>query len=518
MTLKTVDLRATQKFSKLFLDYIDGADQLKGFYGKSPKIDNFKAQIEAKKFSAERRKILCQSLDKQYQSLSVTDSVSKNLESLKHTDTFTVTTGHQLNLFTGPLYVIYKIVTVINTCRKLSEVYPEYNFVPVYWMASEDHDFDEIDHFRFDGKKYQWKTNQTGAVGHFDLSDIQELLGSFPRVPDFFRKAYQEQNLSAAVRRYMNHLFGAHGLVVLDADDRDLKSILAPVIEDDLLNHSSKTLVDAPTAAINELGYKTQVNSREVNFFYLEKGIRERIESNESDFEVLNTDLKFSKSDVLEIIKSEPEKFSPNVILRPLYQEMILPNLAYIGGPSEAAYWLQLKPVFDHYKEQFPLLMPRNFAMIIPNFVKKKFEKTGLKLEDLFKDKHQLLAEIVVDNADHKVRLNGQVQEMIDLFDRIRDQAADIDPTLTAHVEAQQARTKHRLEVIEKKFVRAEKRHQSEKTGQIEAVLDYLFPKGGLQERTDNFLNFYLENPHFIDELITYFDPFDYRFYVIDGR
>ena len=304
MTLKTVDLRATNKFSKLFLDNMDGADQLKDFYGKAPNIENFKAQIEAKKFSAERRKILCQALDNQYQNLSISDSVATNLESLKNPNTFTVTTGHQLNLFTGPLYVIYKIVTVINTCERLSQAYPEYNFVPVYWMASEDHDFDEIDHFRFDGKKYQWKTNQTGAVGHFDLSDISELISAFPRVPDFFQSAYKEQNLAAAVRYYMNHLFGAYGLVVLDADDHDLKSILTPVIADDLINHSAKTLVDTPTKAINDLGYKTQVNSREVNFFYLEKGIRERIESDAAGFEVLNTELKFSKSDVLELIKS----------------------------------------------------------------------------------------------------------------------------------------------------------------------------------------------------------------------
>ena len=186
-------------------------------------------------------------------------------------------------------------------------------------------------------------------------------------------------------------------------------------------------------------------------------------------------------------------------------------------GLPEAAYWLQLKPIFDHYREQFPMLMPRNFAMVIPGHIKKKFEKTELSIEDLFKDKHKLMADTVVSNADHKVRLNGQVQEVIDTFHRIREQAAIIDSTLTAHVEAQQAKTKHRLELIEKKFIRAEKRRQTEKIGQVEAVLDYLFPNGGLQERTDNFLNFYLENPQFIDQLITYFDPFDYRFYVVNG-
>ncbi|MEM9858047.1 MAG: bacillithiol biosynthesis cysteine-adding enzyme BshC [Bacteroidota bacterium] len=517
MLLKTVDLQATRKFGDLFLDYIEGADQLKPFYGRFPNINNFKAQIEAKKFSAERRKILCQALVNQYQNLSLTDQVNSNLEALSKPNTFTITTGHQLNLFTGPLYVIYKIVTVINACKVLAQKYPNYNFVPVYWMASEDHDFEEIDHFRFDGKKYQWKTDQKGAVGHFDLSSIQDFVKSVPGTPDFFVDAYKADNLATAVRSYMNYLFGEYGLVVLDADDHHLKSILAPVIQDDLLRHSAKGLVDKPTKVINDLGYKTQVHSRDINFFYLDEGIRERITFNESGFEVLNTEMRLPKSEILELIKAEPEKFSPNVILRPLYQEMILPNLAYVGGPSEVAYWLQLKPVFDHYEEQFPMLMPRNFAMVIPDRIKKKLERTGLSIEDLFKDKHELLADTAVSNADHKVRLNGQVQEVIDTFHRIREQAAIIDSTLIAHVEAQQARTKHRLELIEKKFIRAEKRRQEEKIKQVEAVLDYLFPRGGLQERTDNFLNFYLENPKFIDQLITYFDPFDYRFYVVNG-
>ncbi len=153
---------------------------------------------------------------------------------------------------------------MINTCKVLAQKYPNYNFVPVYWMASEDHDFEEIDHFRFNRKKYQWKTDQGGAVGHFDLSSIQDFVKSVPGVPDLFINAYKADNLAEAVRYYMNHLFGDHGLVVLDADDHDLKSVLTPVIEDDLLHHSAKHLVDKPTNSINSLDYKTQVNSRDI--------------------------------------------------------------------------------------------------------------------------------------------------------------------------------------------------------------------------------------------------------------
>lgn len=514
MTVDKVDLHTTRRFGTLFLDYLAGKDQLDSFYGSTPNMDSFKAQIDEKKFPAERRKILCQALEEQYQGLPLTDHVKDNLQKLSKPTTFTITTGHQLNLFTGPLYFIYKIITVIKACQDLKAQYPDYDFVPVYWMATEDHDFEEINHFRFSGKKYQWQTGQHGAVGRFDLSSFGDFIKTIPGVPGFFKAAYQEKTLAGAVRHYVNHLFGDYGLLVIDGDHPGLKRELTGVIKDDILNHTAKSLVDDQSARLEGLGYKTQVFPREINFFYLDQEVRERIERDQDGYNVLNTAQKFDKNGLEALIEDQPGKFSPNVILRPLYQEMILPNLAYVGGPAEVAYWLQLKPVFDHYGEIFPLLLPRNFALIIPAHLGKKWEKTGLSLEALFEEKHSLMARVAVENADHKVKLNGQVQELVDLFDRIRNQASTIDPTLIPHVEAQQARTKHKLEGIEKKFVRAEKRQQEDRLRQVESVIDDLFPNGNLQERTDNFLDFYLVNPTFIDDLVKHFEPFDYRFHV----
>ena len=176
MTVDKVDLHTTRRFGTLFLDYLAGKDQLDSFYGSAPNMDSFKAQIDEKKFPAERRKILCQALEEQYQGLPLTDHVKDNLQKLSKTTTFTITTGHQLNLFTGPLYFIYKIITVIKACQDLKAQYPAYDFVPVYWMATEDHDFEEINHFRFSGKKYQWQTGQHGAVAH-DLIGVGIAVG-----------------------------------------------------------------------------------------------------------------------------------------------------------------------------------------------------------------------------------------------------------------------------------------------------------------------------------------------------
>ncbi len=517
MKLQKISLAETNSFTPSFLAYIQANDQLKKFYNRFPEIKNFKDQIKEKSsFSQHHREVLVQTLQEQYKKYTVAESVKKNIESLGDKKTFTVTTGHQLNIFTGPLYFIYKIVTVINACKELKKNYPEYNFVPVYWMASEDHDFDEIKYFRLLGKKYVWESKQKGAVGRFNPKDLETLLNEIPGDISVFREAYLKQNtLGDAVRYYVNKFFGTEGLVVVDGDSRNLKTLFKNVIQDDLENNSSKKLVDTTDHELEKLGYKPQVFCRDINFFYLENGIRERVEKNGDNYTVVDSNLSFNSSEIKSMVVESPEKFSPNVILRPLYQETILPNLAYVGGPAEVVYWLQLKEVFKHYHIPFPVLMPRNFAMIMDGPVMRKFEKTGLELSELFLEKNYLFNHYTVKFSRNKIKLNGEKEAIENYFQSIRVHAESLDKTLGPLVGAEKQRAVKSLEKIEQKLLRAEKRTQSDKLKQVEAVKDALFPNGGLQERTDNFLNFYLQDPKFIEKLIKHFDPFDFRFNVL---
>ena len=311
MKLTSIDLSKTNRFSKLFTDYIDSKAALAPFYDRFPKIDNFKEQIKEKQFSLANRQILCQVLEEQYKDYEKKESLEQNLKSLARENTFTITTGHQLNIFTGPLYFIYKIVTVINSCRQLSKAYPDYNFVPVYWMASEDHDFDEISYFWLNGQKHRWETVQSGAVGRFMTDELSKLCDEIPGMPELFKEAYQNyDSLADAGRCYVNALFGDQGLVVIDADNRQLKSLFTSVIEDDVLNNTSYELVEKATADLQKLGYSTQVNPRKINFFYLSKGFRERIENDNEAFKVLNSDISLSKQEILTSISNTPEKYN----------------------------------------------------------------------------------------------------------------------------------------------------------------------------------------------------------------
>lgn len=343
MQLQKVPFRSTHAFTEFFLKYIEQQSELKPFYHRFPSLKSFEGQIKDKsKFPSPTRKVLVSALQRQYQSLKILPAVEENISKLGEAKTFTVTTGHQLSIFTGPLYVVFKIATVIKTCRLLKSRYPKYNFVPVHWMASEDHDYEEIKSFRLYGKKYTWETEQQGAVGRFHLKDFKDLLSQVPGEIGPFREAYTKSlNLAAAVRSYMNTLFGADGLVTIDGDDADLKTLLAPVVEDDLFNQGPFHCVTETNRRLTELGLHPQVNPREVNFFFLGENLRGRIERKGDEFSVVDTPLKFSRKEIESALKKNPEQFSPNVILRPVYQEIILPNLAYVGGPAELVYWLE---------------------------------------------------------------------------------------------------------------------------------------------------------------------------------
>jgi bacillithiol synthase len=517
MNTGKIDFPDTHAFSSFFLDYIQKKELLQSFYNRFPAVENFKDQIaEKSNFPQPVRYLLSERLAKQYGDLKITEAVKNNIQSLRDKKTFTITTGHQLNIFTGPLYFIYKIVTVINACKKLKATYPDCHFIPVYWMASEDHDYEEIKSFRLYGKKYEWKTEQQGAVGRFHTNEFKSLLNEIPGEISIFKEAYSKnKNLASAVRQYVNALFGDEGLVVVDADDRDLKRVLAPVISDDLFSHTSKKLVDEATEQLQSLGYHTQVNAREINFFYLADGLRSRFERSGDIFKVVDTAIQFSKAEIEKMISEEPEKFSPNVVLRPLYQEMILPNLAYVGGPAELVYWLQLKNVFKHFNTPFPVLMPRNFAMVIDQPTAKKFEKTKLEVKDLFEEKNYLFNHWVTKNSNHQLSLGKELESLTAILNNIRERATQIDSTLNQFVGAETKRTTSGLEKIEKKMLQAEKRFHSDKLRQLEAVKDALFPNGSLQERTDNFLNFYQSDPAFIQKLLKEFDAFEFRFNVL---
>ncbi|MGB0892051.1 MAG: bacillithiol biosynthesis protein BshC, partial [Flavobacteriaceae bacterium] len=232
MKITHIPFQDTGFFSKTMKDYLEKDNKMKPFYNNFPDINGFKKQIEEKQssFLKENRTVLLEALKQQYKNVAISDKTQENINSLSLENTFTVTTGHQLNLFTGPLYFLYKIMCAVNLAEELSEKFPNQNFVPVYWMATEDHDFDEINYFNFKGKKIQWNREDGGAVGRFSTKGLENVYNKFSNqlgdsrnaqyLKELFYKGYIEHNNLADATRYIaNELFAEYGLVIVDGDD-----------------------------------------------------------------------------------------------------------------------------------------------------------------------------------------------------------------------------------------------------------------------------------------------------------
>lgn len=512
-------------FSKIMVDYLNQSESIKPLYNRFPTLENFKFQIEEKQgFSPENRMVLADALINQYQGLRLSEAVKSNIISLKDNKTFTITTGHQLNLFTGPLYFLYKIVSVINLCKELKTNYPDYNFVPVYWMATEDHDFEEINHFQLHGKKIVWSKSYGGAVGEYDTDGLEKVFKEFSTeigisknaeyLKDLFKSAYLEHhNLSDASRYLVSELFSDYGLVIMDGNDKELKKLFVPYIKDELLNETSYKKV---SETIGNFPYNVQVNPREINLFYLDKGLRERIVKEGNSYTVNHTDLAFSQGEILALAESNPEKFSPNVIMRPLYQEVILPNLCYVGGGGELAYWLELKTFFNELKVPFPVLLIRNSVLLVTEKQNKKRKKLSLSFADLFQKQNQLIGLKTKEFSEVNINFSELKKQLEHQFDQLSQVVSKTHKSFAGAVKAQEAKQKKGLENLEKRLLKAEKKQHQQELDRIIALQNQLFPNQSLQERKDNFSEFYSQYGEvFIKRLFEAQKPLEQEFNVI---
>lgn len=510
-TKQPFPLQQTRLFDPLLLDYLSGDDGLKPFYTYPFSRQGFEAIIRQNSYASLNREVLVKVLQQQAKASGSSQATLANIALLAKPGSYTITTGHQLCLFTGPLYFVYKILSVINLCESLKKEFPQNDFVPVYWMAGEDHDFAEVNHAHVFGKTITWNTPQTGAVGEFSTSDIQpaldelkQVLGTMPHAEAFMalvHKAYaQHADLAAATRSLVNDLFSAYGLIIIDPSDRELKQLFATEFEKDLFEQAAYKAVNKTN---QELGrhYKVQVNPREINIFYKDKQLRERIVQEGTQFKVNNTGIIFTEAQLRDMIAQEPEKLSPNVVLRPMYQQKILPNIAYVGGPGELAYWLEYKEMFAAFGVQFPVLAPRQFVTLLDKGTEGKLQKLKLDTADMFKDTEELVKGLV--KQEHgEVNLGEAKKQAEALYTQLLDVVLPIDKSLQGTVDAEKQKALNGLAAVEQKLNRALKQRSETDLNQLRAVKGKLFPDGTPQERYDNIGMYYAKyGPALIDAL-----------------
>jgi bacillithiol biosynthesis cysteine-adding enzyme BshC len=482
--------------------------------------ENFGKQMLLKQnFSLGQRDVLVRAVGQQYQNCNL--EAPLGLNQLLQNNCFTVCTGHQLNLFSGPLYMIYKIAHAIKLAEQLNTVYPEKIILPIFWMASEDHDFEEINHFFVGDKKISWSSQQTGPVGRMRLDNWstwqQELLALFPNQKSQISellKVYQGENLAQATRNLIHHVFQNTPLIIVDGDDVQLKKSFEFILLKEVLEQFSHQELKKSAEIIRSKGIKEQAFAREINLFHLGKESRIRLESVDDKIKI--GDEFFDRDEIVENIQKHPENFSPNVILRPLYQEVVLPNLCYIGGSGELAYWLQLKPVFDAAQVAYPLLQLRISAHFLSDKQLNKMNKLGFTYPKFSQKLDVVLKDFLIhlssrNNNEHNMKL--QLEQLRSI---LTEQAKQVDSTLIASAEAQVKRIEHIVANFNEKLSRYERKIHKEKLERARLLHKEFFPNGGLQERQENFISFFIQNRSaWLDEFLNNLDVFDQEFIVV---
>ncbi|MDB5193323.1 MAG: bshC [Segetibacter sp.] len=497
---KFLDYEQTGYFSKLIVDYLKQHPNLQQFYNHPPTLKGIQKTIEERKAFPTTRALLVDELTKQYSSLTLTTLQQSNLQSLLDENTFTVCTAHQPNIFTGHLYFIYKILHTVKLANYLMESIPGKNFVPVYYMGSEDADLEELGHIFLNGEKIEWQTKQTGAVGRMKVDKnfiqlIERIAGELTVQPygqeliSLFKEAYQlGATIQDATLKLVHELFKDFGLLILIPDNANLKRAFNPVVSRELLEQFSHPLVEETGKQLQE-HYKMQASGREINLFYLQDGSRERIEKIDNNY--VSGQKQWSEPQILAELEQHPENFSANVILRGIFQETILPNIVFIGGGGEVAYWLELKKVFEACNVPFPVLVLRNSFLLVNEKQLELAAKLRLQTEDLFKSERDLLKYIVNRENSTQLNLDQELEQMHLFYSHLQTVASNIDPTLNHHVVSLQSKEVKRLKELEKKMLRAETKKFEAERRQLHKLKVQLFPQNSLQERTENFSSFY---------------------------
>ena len=520
--MKEIDLTALGMLSSSTKAVLNNATSLTNLIGEQHGFLNLAQAIAGKaNFPIEKRQDLVKVLKTDYEKYGIHTHalINANIDALLDPNTYTVTTGQQLHLFFGPAFMVYKLISCIKAADHYQQLYTDKKFIPVFWLASEDHDFDEIKNTPLFGTKYPWETNQTGACGRFHLNDIdsvlnplKEKLSNDPKamaVLETFTEIYKtSKTLSEATIKLTHQLFADYGLLCLDADNPLLKAHFKTILKAELLENKSETCFNAFSQKLNDSQLSLQLKSRPINLFYLKDNLRARIEKHGEMYKVVDTNLQFTKEEVLAEIETHPENFSPNAVLRPLYQECILPNIAYIGGNAEINYWLQLTDVFKLYNTEAPNLVLRQSVWLLKQ---KQFEclaEKQIQMEQLFNLKSEKDKLNLFSNSNGE-EMETYLTQFIAIRDQIQQHAnREKLPNMKTLIEGGKAFEKT-LKEVQKSEIQAKVEKSERDLKKLEQIQNDGFSLQNIQERTTYTLTFLINNANFVNNCFSsiYFKP-----------
>jgi len=437
------------KLSKRDLAFIQNDHRLMEFIPFRDTIDGLRKKITHRQQFPFFRKELTQVLRQQYTPLPDAQSSLKNIDALQLDHTFSVTTAHQPSLFTGPLYFIYKAASCIHLAAQLQKEFPAFNFVPIFVLGAEDHDFVEINHLHLYNKVVQWDKKSGGPTGQMSTQGIRPLIQQIADIlPDTTHRQQiiadleaafsPNKNFAEATQAFIHQIFGKYGLVVLQMNAPELKRLAIPIFRKEIIEQPSFDLVNQTIAELKSIGFKPQAKPRELNLFYMTQDLRKRIVFEDGVYRVLDTDITWSQAEILQHLEHSPESFSPNVITRPLYQEFILPNIAYVGGGGELAYWQERHRQFQAFGISYPVLIRRNSALFISKYNQKQLAKLQLQPSDIFKPTKDLLS--LFDSSHIDLTVKKELDQLTLLYESLAQKGDLVDASLRSSILAEKAK------------------------------------------------------------------------------
>lgn len=505
------------KNHNLFLDYLYEFENVADFYKydfreKENYGKVFKQIIESR---TKRELNLTSIIRKQYQDLpDVSEKTLANIAGLNDVKSLAVVTGQQLGLFGGPMYTLYKIITVIKLTRQFKERFEEYNFIPVFWLEGDDHDFNEIRWIKLINNLNELKEvtyaeeipeeDAKKSVGTLTLTkeiisvleDIKMSLRETefsPALISRLSEIYSEgKTIKQAFKELIFWLFDEYGLVILDPQDKEIKSLLAPVFIKEIEGFREHTQKLVLTSAKLEEVYHAQVKIKPVNLFYSTDEGRYSIEPVDNTFKLRRKRKQFTKEELIETIQNEPERFSPNVLLRPICQDYLLPTALYIAGPSEIAYFAQVTPLYEFFNLVTPIIYPRASATIVEKSIQSALDKFNLELKDIFIKsdllKDQVISSVSENNLDGLFDDSNKQIELI--FDELKTKLFSIDKTISDSSERYRDKVLSAFAELKSKAIQAQKKKHEISLKQIDKISESLYPSENLQEREINFIYF----------------------------
>lgn len=506
------------KHQNLFLDYLYEFDNVKNFYkynfrSKDGYPQLFKSILESKRNKTFR---LSPIIENQYLGFSnLSPKTSKNLDIIDNPKTIAVVTGQQLGILGGPLYTIYKIITAIRLANQLNERFDDFKFVPVFWLEGDDHDFNEVRSVNiFDPE------NQVVSVGYkeeiedddakqsvgniiFDesINDFTSKIESLLRDTDFksdlflnLKNFYKAgKSFKQSFKELLFWLFDEYGLIIFDPQDIEIKKLLKPIFTkeiNDFVVHTQKLI--QTSAELEEL-YHAQVKVKPVNLFYHTDDGRYSIEPVDEIFKLKRKRKQFTKEEILNEINNSPERFSPNVLLRPICQDYLLPTGIYIGGPSEISYFAQVTPLYDFYKIVAPIIYPRSSVTLIEKNVSAALDKYDLSLSDIFLGLNELKEKVIAGLSENNIERTFEeaANDLELIFDKIKENLFAVDKTLVDSSTRYKEKVLSAFNELKMKSIKAQETKYETTIRQLTRLSNLLYPLENLQEREINFTYFY---------------------------